>query len=541
MTEKQLFKAKNAYLEERYGKAIPPMEFYRDLFPEGSLEGPGSFDGKPNIIATSGYRKSDKEIERLKEKENQEKEEYDRKRSAGERVQRPRKYKRRWAKNTIITDDLGGLSDLLNDDSELLEFVIIPAVAFSGKNRTLENAYHLWGFAIDLDGVGLDQLGDLIHQIENDAIPEPTYIVNSGHGLHVYYMFEDAIPMYPRLHGQLQELKKALTDVVWNAYTSTIPVEKRQYQSIVQGYRAVGSPSKLGRRYRVTAFLTGSKHTLRYLMDWAETEKGVDFDEFSHVTLDQAKEKWPEWYQWKIVEKNERKPFYYPRAVYDSWKKRMAQGAFDGNRYNCIAVMFSLAIRCQIEFDEVLSDAMGIVPRLNRLTQKPSNEFTVDDVLDASSFYDEAFFNIGLKKIYRMTKIHIEPTKRNKRRRADHLRRARALQASDDPNGDWRYRGGAPKKCEVVAQYRKEHPEASVTEVARALGISRPTVYKWWDGAPPEPVQKPLKAKTVPKPKKEPAQWTDEQLQRELAKMLLRMTPEQRATLLAQAEEIEEE
>ena len=38
-----------------------------------------------------------------------------------------------------------------------------------------------------------------------------------------------------------------------------------------------------------------------------------------------------------------------------------------------------------------------------------------------------------------------------------------------------------------MAAYRAEHPEASVTEVARALGISRPTVYKWWDSKP-EPV-----------------------------------------------------
>ena len=32
-----------------------------------------------------------------------------------------------------------------------------------------------------------------------------------------------------------------------------------------------------------------------------------------------------------------------------------------------------------------------------------------------------------------------------------------------------------------VAAYRAEHPEASVTEVAKALQISRTTVYKWWD------------------------------------------------------------
>ena len=496
LTDKQLFKWKNECLGERYGAPVSPMEFYRDLFPEGVLEERGDLQcGRPNMIVTSGYKKSREEIERIKEKEAAEKAEYERKRAAGEFVVRPRRYKRRWAQNTIVFDDLSGLEDLLCEDNELLEFVIIPPVAFSGKNRTLENAYHLWGFTIDLDGVEQDQLLDLIHQIDNDVIPEPTYIANSGHGMHVYYLFEDCIPMYPRLQDQLKELKKALTDVVWNVYTSTIPVDRRQYQSIVQGYRAVGSPSKLGKRYPVTAFRVGAKHTLRYLMEWAETERGIDFNEFTHVTLDEAKERWTEWYQRRVVEGKERERFYFPKGVYDSWKKRMEFGAFDGNRYNCVAVLFSLAIRCQVEFDDVLSDAMDMVPKLNRLTRKQSNEFTEDDVLDATSFYDEAFFNLGLKKVYRMTKIHIEPAKRNGRKRADHLRRARALQASDDPDGKWREGNGRPSAEQTVREYREKNPEARKADCIRDTGLSKPTVYKWWDG---EPVQD-LKPKKVQK------------------------------------------
>ena len=35
---------------------------------------------------------------------------------------------------------------------------------------------------------------------------------------------------------------------------------------------------------------------------------------------------------------------------------------------------------------------------------------------------------------------------------------------------------------EKVKNYRIEHPEASVTEIARALQLSRTTVYKWWNG-----------------------------------------------------------
>lgn len=54
----------------------------------------------------------------------------------------------------------------------------------------------------------------------------------------------------------------------------------------------------------------------------------------------------------------------------------------------------------------------------------------------------------------------------------------------------------------MVAAYRAEHPEASVTEVARALNISRTTVYKWWDG---EAKQQPAKPKSTARLKQQPA------------------------------------
>lgn len=34
---------------------------------------------------------------------------------------------------------------------------------------------------------------------------------------------------------------------------------------------------------------------------------------------------------------------------------------------------------------------------------------------------------------------------------------------------------------QAVVDYYHEHPTAGPGEVARALNISRPTVYKWWN------------------------------------------------------------
>lgn len=47
------------------------------------------------------------------------------------------------------------------------------------------------------------------------------------------------------------------------------------------------------------------------------------------------------------------------------------------------------------------------------------------------------------------------------------------------PNGEWRNKNGRPSKRDLVVNYVKENPNATVTEIAKALNISRTTVYKY--------------------------------------------------------------
>ena len=40
-------------------------------------------------------------------------------------------------------------------------------------------------------------------------MPRPTYLISSGTGLHLYYVFEKPIPMFKNIVEQLEKLKKA--------------------------------------------------------------------------------------------------------------------------------------------------------------------------------------------------------------------------------------------------------------------------------------------------------------------------------------------
>ena len=454
-TDRQLYKMKNEILAERFTQ-VTPAEFYRDVFPEGSLGVRGEPEiQRPNMIFT------------MIEKDAQDE---------------PRAF------NRLVFDDLQDL-----DMVKGAEFAVASPVAYRGKNRTAANAHHLWGFCIDLDGVKMDQLRDLLYQIQNDVLPTPTYIVNSGHGLHVYYLLEDPIPLYRHLHQPLNELKFGLTKIVWNRYTSEIDPERRQFQGIFQGFRMPGTQSKLGKRYPVVAFRFGNKTSIDELNRYVEDKYRIPDLDRQRLPLEVAKERYPEWYEKRIVRKDQSRGKWdiagkvhgdNPYALYDWWLDKIQNGAFDGNRYNCIAALMTYAVKCDVDKEKVLNDALELVPWLNTLTETPDNDFTVQDVYDAYTYYSDAYVTYSIRAIEAKTKIPIERNKRNGRSQTQHIKIMSAIREIEHPDGSWRNTAGRPKgsgtAAAKVAAYRAEHPDQSVSEVARALKISRTTAYKWW-------------------------------------------------------------
>lgn len=92
----------------------------------------------------------------------------------------------------VITDELKELEDIKDT-----EFTIMSPISYFGRKRNGKNARYLYAMVFDLDGVGMPQLRDTLHQMNKDIIPKATFVVNSGTGLHLYYVLTEPIPMYP--------------------------------------------------------------------------------------------------------------------------------------------------------------------------------------------------------------------------------------------------------------------------------------------------------------------------------------------------------
>lgn len=438
-----------------YFDEVEPIEFYRDIF-NHDLQEKGNFEqGRYNAIA----------VEVTKEKKED-------------------------GKNKImrhtITDDLEKINEMIQRDN----FCLMSPISYIGKSRNSDNARVLYALTIDLDGLIISEDGtpngiiNLFHQIENKArIPLPTYIVSSGTGLHLYYVFKKPILLYKNVVEQLQKYKHRLTDIIWQGFITKLE-DNIQFESLFQGFRVVGTITKRGTRAR--AFLTGEKVDFDYMNGFVdEDEQVTDINYKSKLSLAAAKEKYPEWYEKRIVKKQAPNTWHCNRAVYDWWKDKILKGGKVGHRYYCLMCLSVYARKCGIDEKELEKDAFLLMDFLDDMSETDDNRFTEGDVLDSLQAFQDKYITFPIDAISRLTDIRIDKNKRNYRPQNIHLARARAVQMIDFPNREWINKDGRPKgsgtKKNIISAWREQHPDGTKAECNRDTKIDPKTIRKWWD------------------------------------------------------------
>ena len=334
----------------------------------------------------------------------------------------------------------------------------------------------------------MPQLRDVLHQMDKGILPKASFVVNSGTGLHLYYILSEPVPMYPQNQHYLKELKYSLTRQIWNRFTSTI--KQPQMQGIMQGFRVVGSWSKLGKGYPVTAYRLGDRVELDGLLDYipasnGERQKLQGILRKTTMPLAEAKEKYPDWYERRIVKGERRGRWTVKRDLYDWWLRRIRDEIRVGHRYHGVMTLAIYAKKCGIEEAELRQDAYSLLLPYDEMSIEEVNRFTREDVEAALSMFNEDYVTFPRDDIARLSGMPMPVNKRNWRKQAEHLGRARAVQAFDDPDGRWRNREGRPKAQICVFEWRQQHPEGRKADCHRDTGLDPKTIRKWWDCPPP--------------------------------------------------------
>lgn len=162
-------------------------------------------------------------------------------------ITKEKKGKKTVVKRHTITDDLDTIDDLLKSEN----FIIISPISYIGKSRKTENATRMYAFAIEIDDLRVSDdgrpvgLNDLLHHFDIELLPTPNYIICSGNGVHLYYVFEQPLILFDNVKKSLDAFKKALTPYFWNQYvTKDYKIENIQFESPFQGFRMAGGVTK---------------------------------------------------------------------------------------------------------------------------------------------------------------------------------------------------------------------------------------------------------------------------------------------------------
>ena len=236
------------------------------------------------------------------------------------------------ARRCFLHDGLESLDELLESDN----FIILSPISYAGKSRSSQNARYIYAMAIDLDGItDIGKLQNLFHQMEIGYLPNPSFIVWSGTGVHLYYQFMQPLPCYKNIVAQLAALKTELTKKIWNGLVSDL-AEKPQIESLFQGFRLVGGVTKGGNRTK--AYEIGSSIEIEYLNAFIPDKYRVkEYEYKSNLSLQEAAKKYPEWYENRILNKRPRGSWTCKRALYDWWHRRIMFEATEGHRYYSVA------------------------------------------------------------------------------------------------------------------------------------------------------------------------------------------------------------
>lgn len=469
---------------EIYFDEISPAEFYRMIFPCGELDRDGAFTKGKYTGVIVEVTDTVKILSNGKEKPV--------------------------VKRYSITDDLKVIDEVLQSGN----FCLTAPISYAGKKRGAENARFLYAIAVDLDNIRIDSSGKPVGLIDLwnahiervGRIPKPTAIVSSGTGLHLYYILERAIPLFPTIAKQLQKFKHELTRLIWNEGIVSIKSDNDiQYEGIYQGFRMPGTITKAGKKNgtntRARAFLTGNTVSMEYLNDFVEQKYQVtEFEYKSRLSLAEAKETYPIWYERRIIngEKGVLNPWHVSRRLYDWWKGQILSGARVSHRYWCLWVLAIYAKKCSfydskhnpnpVTREELESDAWKLMEYLESLTDSEDNHFTEVDVIEALEAFEDDYVTYPKNSIMYKSGILFEPQiarRKTPLKQEEHLEEARAIRdiRMKRLGKDWREGNGRPvgsgTKEKLVLEYVVAHPELNITEIASSLKISRTTVYKY--------------------------------------------------------------
>lgn len=371
------------------------------------------------------------------------------------------------------------------DIDELMEYqafradvCVVPATFINGR-YSLSCCKDIHALVIDLDGIEADVLRTVIENggIGNN-VPQPSYIVNSGFGVHLYYTFKNPVPFY---HKNRKPLKAMYDRLCY--FTKKGIAAKTDKHALTQPFRLPGSLTKIGQT--ATAYKSGEKWSVAKL----GRRLGVEVDGMDLAVrpvmpqrdYHEARAKW-EAQQASSDKPKKKREWHSPlegnEGFYRTCLRRCYEETEEGSRYKSMFAMAAVGYKVRLPKEQVEADLAELLAYYNGIGKR-MKQSEVKKAMKGYCTKADTFSSARLEEYFGWH-FGRNSKKVNGRSREQHLKLARGIRAIKMQLGEPASGGGRPSKEQTVKDWRAAHPDGKPRECIEATGLSKNTVYKWW-------------------------------------------------------------
>lgn len=353
------------------------------------------------------------------------------------------------------------------EQSENRNDMLLGGCSYFNNWISKKSVKDIYAFIIDMDNV---YSGTLLNALQNDwktannePLPMPTYIVNSGTGLHLYFILKEPIPNYRASTMNLDKLYRALAI---QQTTKRVYLHK-QVQWFGQDFRMAGGLNKYN--WKNTVFKIGEK------WDIDELGKQVGLKDVHFIRYGEKRN------LSKNSNKQQRKKirsqgWISNRSFYDYALNACAEKTKEGNRYTSMCALSVIAWKCNISKEELEKGLLSLLPVYNKDAVRTIKE---KEIYSAMKMYNNKAMLTQRESLENWQGWQYNPIKRNHRKQKDHIILMNTMKNLKKQLGE-EVKEGRPTAQDKVIKWQQKHPNGKKADCIRDTGLSKPTVYKWW-------------------------------------------------------------
>lgn len=361
---------------------------------------------------------------------------------------------------------------------------------------------YIYAFVIDIDNVTPMFAEALLISIGDGKITEPTVIVNSGSGIHFYYILDEPLYMYPSL--------RKLASALYKEMNRSFEFETDKH-SIGHAYRAVGGTTKAGDI--AAAYKIGEKWKVEDLAEefaviWQLPDPAANADKaatdamvsYAKSIAERNNIPEPDYANfnetYSFIRKNKPKTFpvvsndleqadtpvspdRIPHGRAQSYRY-MVEGIIEKteleHRYYSLFALSIMAYKCHVSRSQLEQDISHIVSSWRQRSEWRDNPFTEKHIPAAMRGYSDKYLYVHrdiLEEYLGWSFPRKRRSKRGEKSRSEHMQDVGQMRALT--------------MYGRVLDYFRQNPAAeNISQIAEEIGCSRTTVYKYIDRAKTE-------------------------------------------------------